>query len=35
MKHAFFKGLVAPLHISHRGGAALYPENTLYAFEWR
>ena len=33
MKHAFFKGLVAPLHISHRGGAALYPENTLYAFE--
>ncbi len=33
MKHPFFKGLVAPLHISHRGGAALYPENTLYAFE--
>lgn len=33
MKHAFFRGLKAPLHISHRGGAALYPENTLYAFE--
>ncbi|MDP2271050.1 MAG: glycerophosphodiester phosphodiesterase [Archangium sp.] len=33
MKHAFFEGLKAPLHISHRGGAALYPENTMYAFE--
>lgn len=33
MKHQFFEGLKAPLHISHRGGAALYPENTLYAFE--
>ncbi len=33
MKHRFFEGLKAPLHISHRGGAALYPENTLYAFE--
>lgn len=22
-----------PLHIAHRGGALLYPENTLYAFE--
>lgn len=33
MTHAFFAGLKAPLHISHRGGAALYPENTLYAFE--
>ena len=33
MKHAFFEGLKAPLHIAHRGGAALYPENTLYAFE--
>lgn len=32
-QHPFFHGLVAPLHISHRGGAALYPENTLYAFE--
>jgi glycerophosphoryl diester phosphodiesterase len=31
--HAFFTGLKAPLHISHRGGAALYPENTMYAFE--
>jgi len=31
--HAFFRGLKAPLHISHRGGAKLYPENTLYAFE--
>jgi glycerophosphoryl diester phosphodiesterase len=33
VKHAFFEGLKAPLHISHRGGAGLYPENTLYAFE--
>ena len=33
MTHAFFAGLAAPLHISHRGGAALYPENTMYAFE--
>lgn len=31
--HPFFRGLRAPLHISHRGGAKLYPENTLYAFE--
>jgi glycerophosphoryl diester phosphodiesterase len=31
--HRFFEGLKAPLHISHRGGAALYPENTMYAFE--
>ena len=31
--HRFFDGLIGPLHISHRGGAALYPENTLYAFE--
>ncbi|MEZ4432251.1 MAG: glycerophosphodiester phosphodiesterase family protein, partial [bacterium] len=22
-----------PLHIAHRGGAALYPENTMLAFE--
>jgi glycerophosphoryl diester phosphodiesterase len=33
MTHPFLDGLEAPLHISHRGGAALYPENTLYAFE--
>ena len=33
MKHPFFHGLRAPLHISHRGGAALMPENTLPAFE--
>ncbi len=33
MKHPFFNGLRAPLHISHRGGAALMPENTLPAFE--
>lgn len=31
--HPFFTGLTAPLHISHRGGAKRYPENTLYAFE--
>lgn len=30
--HPFLDGLTAPLHISHRGGAALYPENTLIAF---
>lgn len=29
----FLDGLRAPLHISHRGGAALAPENTLPAFE--
>jgi glycerophosphoryl diester phosphodiesterase len=33
MPHAFLENLRAPLHISHRGGAKLYPENTLYAFE--
>ena len=33
MKHPFLEGLKAPLHISHRGGAALLPENTLLAFE--
>ena len=33
MKHPFFNGLRAPMHISHRGGAALMPENTLPAFE--
>ena len=31
--HPYFRGLRAPLHISHRGGAALAPENTLPAFE--
>jgi glycerophosphoryl diester phosphodiesterase len=30
--HPFLRGLEAPLHISHRGGAALFPENTLHAF---
>jgi glycerophosphoryl diester phosphodiesterase len=29
---AFLQGLKAPLHISHRGGALLAPENTLAAF---
>lgn len=33
MTHPFLQGLKAPLHISHRGGAKRYPENTLYAFE--
>ena len=32
MKYPFFEGLKAPLLIAHRGGAGLYPENTLYAF---
>jgi glycerophosphoryl diester phosphodiesterase len=31
--HPFFDGLVPPLHIAHRGGALLAPENTLPAFE--
>jgi glycerophosphoryl diester phosphodiesterase len=30
--HPFFTGLVPTLHISHRGGALLAPENTLAAF---
>ncbi|MBX7100917.1 MAG: glycerophosphodiester phosphodiesterase [Myxococcaceae bacterium] len=30
--HPFLQRLKAPLHISHRGGAALAPENTLAAF---
>ncbi len=30
--HPFFAGLAAPLHISHRGGARVFPENTLAAF---
>ena len=33
MTHPFLQGLKAPLHISHRGGAALQPENTLRAFD--
>lgn len=32
MPHPFFEGLVATVHISHRGGAALAPENTVEAF---
>jgi glycerophosphoryl diester phosphodiesterase len=31
--HPFFDGLTPTLHIAHRGGAALAPENTLAAFE--
>ncbi|MCA9545919.1 MAG: glycerophosphodiester phosphodiesterase [Myxococcales bacterium] len=33
MPHPFFAELAAPLHIAHRGGAGLYPENTLFAFQ--
>lgn len=33
MTHPYLEGLRAPLHIAHRGGAGLYPENTLHAFE--
>ena len=33
MTHPFFNGVRAPMHISHRGGAGLMPENTLPAFE--
>ena len=29
----FVSSLEAPVHVAHRGGAALYPENTLVAFE--
>lgn len=31
--HSFFAGLKPTLHISHRGGAAIAPENTMPAFE--
>jgi glycerophosphoryl diester phosphodiesterase len=32
--HPFFgQGLVRPLVIAHRGGAGLWPENTLHAFQ--
>jgi glycerophosphoryl diester phosphodiesterase len=30
--HPFFRGLEPTLHISHRGGSLLAPENTLVAF---
>ncbi len=29
----FFEALPGPVHISHRGGAGIYPESTLYAFQ--
>jgi glycerophosphoryl diester phosphodiesterase len=29
----FVAALEAPVHVSHRGGSASYPEDTLYAFE--
>ena len=34
-EHVYFKGDAAhrPLAIAHRGGAGLWPENTLYGFE--
>jgi glycerophosphoryl diester phosphodiesterase len=32
MTHPFLNGLRPTLHIAHRGGAALAPENTLVAF---
>jgi glycerophosphoryl diester phosphodiesterase len=32
LSHPFFQGLKPTLHISHRGGALLAPENTLPAF---
>jgi glycerophosphoryl diester phosphodiesterase len=34
-EHTYFKGDAAarPLAIAHRGGAGLWPENTLYGFE--
>jgi glycerophosphoryl diester phosphodiesterase len=33
-EHVYFKGDAGrPLVIAHRGGAGLWPENTLYAFE--
>src|SRR5262244_924500 len=32
MRHPFFEGLRPTLHIAHRGGALLAPENTLPAF---
>ncbi len=32
--HSFFDRFESTMHISHRGGAALYPENTLLAFRF-
>ncbi len=32
-RHPFFEGLSPTLHISHRGGSLLAPENTMAAFE--
>ena len=32
-EHEFFGGARRPMVIAHRGGAGLWPENTLYAFE--
>lgn len=32
MLHPFLKGLAPTVHVSHRGGAALAPENTVPAF---
>jgi len=31
-RHPYFRGLSPTLHISHRGGSRLAPENTLAAF---
>lgn len=31
-QHPFLAGLIPTIHVSHRGGAALAPENTLAAF---
>ncbi len=31
--HAYLEALRRPAHVSHRGGSALWPENTLVAFE--
>ncbi|HSP18882.1 MAG TPA: glycerophosphodiester phosphodiesterase [Myxococcaceae bacterium] len=33
MRHPFLEGLRPTLHIAHRGGALLAPENTLVAFQ--
>lgn len=32
LPHPFFEGLIPTLHISHRGGGAIAPENTMLAF---
>ena len=29
----FFEAMAPPVHLSHRGGAGIYPESTLYAFQ--